>query len=186
MKTTLVIVLWATVFSAFGSADVIIRERAKELRNQSNVRQGVPPPTQPAQPAAPGSGPAAPAQSPAVSRLSADLAAFQANAVPTPAQKQRLAQSFSLLGSRTNTLAAASKLAESVAAASAEKPLSPTSRARFVQDMDALLNPGKYPQAKPDGIYADIQAIFQENGLQRTRAVAIVNEVKGLVAETRR
>ena len=55
-----------------------------------------------------------------------------------------------------------------------------------VQELDAVLNPIKYPGAKLDGILADVQAIFQENGLQREKAVAISNHVKALAAEARR
>ena len=36
--------------SSFGQADVIIKKRAQEIRDQNNVRQGVTPPSQPAQP----------------------------------------------------------------------------------------------------------------------------------------
>jgi hypothetical protein len=46
-----------------------------------------------------------------------------------------------------------------------------------------VLNPGKYPQAKLDGIFADIQAIFQENGLGRNKAVVIADDVKAISAE---
>ena len=68
-------------------------------------------------------------------------------------------------------------------AAFAEKPLPGTSRARLTQELDAVLNPAKYPQAKLDGIFADVQAIFQENGLSRLKAVAIADDVKAISAE---
>jgi hypothetical protein len=79
--------------------------------------------------------------------------------------------------------AALTKLTDDLTAAFAEKPLSPTSRARLVQELDAVFNPGKYPSAKLDGIFADIQAIFQENGLSRNKAVAIADDVKAISAE---
>jgi hypothetical protein len=41
-----------------------------------------------------------------------------------------------------------------------------------------VLNPSKYPQAKIQAIYDDIQAIFQENGADRKQAAAIVEDVK--------
>jgi len=78
---------------------------------------------------------------------------------------------------------ALTKLADDLSAAFAEKPLSPTSRARLVQELDAVLNPGKYPQAKLEGIFADIQAIFQENGLSRNKAVVIADDVKAISAQ---
>ncbi|HZR18068.1 MAG TPA: hypothetical protein VFE51_12305, partial [Verrucomicrobiae bacterium] len=81
------------------------------------------------------------------------------------------------------SLKSAAKLAADVSAACADKPLSATSRARFVQELDAVLNPGKYPQARLDGIIKDIQAIFQDNGLARMKAVAIANDVQALATE---
>ena len=46
-----------------------------------------------------------------------------------------------------------------------------------------MLNPAKYPMAKLDGILRDIQAIFQENGLARMKALAIADDVKAIAAE---
>ncbi len=175
-----------TAGSAFSQSDIIIRERAKELRNQNNVRQGVAPPVS-AQPAAPAMAPAAPApQSPTLTKLKADIAAISANSQVSAEQKQKLAQDLLAVAQGGKPApATAAKLAENIAAAQSEKPLSPASLARFVQELDAILNPAKYPQAKPDGIFADVQAIFQENGMKRARAVDISNNVKSLAAEVK-
>ncbi len=173
--------------SAFGGAETIIRERAKELRNQNNVRQGVAPPTA-APAAAPATAAAAPQpQSPALSKLKADIAAITANTAVTATHKERIAQDLLAVAQAAKpSMVTASKLAESIAMAQSEKPLSPASLARFAQELDALLNPAKYPQAKPDGIFADVQAIFQDNGLKRTKAVGISDDVKALAGEVKR
>lgn len=165
---------------------VIIRERAKELSNQNNVRQGVASPTevQPAQPVMTPAAPVGPTLSPALLRFSTELSAIHADAQATPDQKQKLAQDLILSAQGPKpSLIKASKLAADVATAFAEKPLSATSRARFVQELDAVLNPGKYPQAKLDGIIRDVQAIFQENGLARMKAVVIADDVKAIADE---
>jgi hypothetical protein len=172
--------------SAGAQADpgVIIRERAKELSNQNNVRQGVAPPTQPAQPTPLPAAPPGPTLSPALLRFNTEIAGIQANAPVTPQQKQKLTQDLLVgaQGAKPSSVSAA-KLADDVSAAFAEKPLSATSRARFVQELDAVLNPSKYPQAKLDGILRDVQAIFQENGLSRMKALAIADDVKAIAAE---
>src|SRR5438874_13343192 len=73
------------------SSEVIIKQRAKELSNQNNVRQGVAPPTQPQTPPPSATATAAAQpQNPALARLRADLAAIQAGSTPTPEQKQKL------------------------------------------------------------------------------------------------
>jgi hypothetical protein len=169
---------------AYADPGVIIRERAKELSNQNNVRQGVAPPTQSAQPAVTPNGPAAPTISPALMRFNTEVATIKGDGVVTADQQQKLAQDLLAAAQGAKpSLKTANKLAADVSAAFAEKPLSATSRARFVQELDAVLNPAKYPQARLDGIIKDIQAIFQENGLARVKAVAIANDVQNVANE---
>jgi len=188
MKTTLILFSALTLMApvVLAGPDVIIRERAKELRDQNNVRQGVPPPSDPTQPSALPNAPATPTLSPALARFQTDLASIKSDNPPTADQKQKLTQELLLSAQGPKpSLAAANKLTEDLALAFVEKPLSSTSRARLTQELDAVLNPGKYPQAKLDGIFADIQAIFQENGLARSRAVAIAGDVKKISEEIR-
>ncbi len=191
MKRILAVVCAAVLLSspalARQGSQYIIKQRAKELRDQNNVRQGVVPPAQ-AAPAAPATtAPAPPALSPSLLRFQTDLGTISASAPATAEQKQKLAQQV-VAGAQgaKPSLTTAGKLATDLSAAFAEKPLSPTSRARLVQELDAVLNPGKYPMAKLDGIFADVQAIFQENGLSRTKAVGIADDVKAISAEIQR
>ncbi len=189
MKTILALIGAASLLTAslYAGSQEIIKQRAKELVNENNVRQGVPPPVPPS--TAPGTAaPANPQQQQALARLKADLAAFKANTAVTPEQKQQLAKDLVAVagGAAKPSQASAASLAEDLSAAFAEKPLSDSSRARLVQELDAVLNPAKYPQAKMDGIFADIQAIFQENGLARKNAVKISDEVKAVAAEVKR
>src|SRR5437763_10657652 len=85
MAAMMVALLRSTMFA--GPAD-IIKQRAKELNNQNNVRQGVAPPSQPVPPPA-----SAPATQPSQSlmRLQAELAAIPAGSPVTAEQKQKLA-----------------------------------------------------------------------------------------------
>jgi hypothetical protein len=166
--------------------ETIVRERAKELSNQNNVRQGVAPPTQPT-PGTANAATAAPKPTPALSSLQLELAAIKPGSTITADQTQKLTSDI-MAGALTAkpSPASAGKLAQDLAAALAEKPLAVDKRARFAQELDAILNPAKYPQAKPDGIFADVQAIFQENGLQRTKAVAIADDVRAISREIQR
>jgi hypothetical protein len=178
--------------SVLAGPDVIIRERAKELRDQNNVRQGVASPGQAAAPAA-RTPTATPTVSPALVKLQSDLAAVKVGS-PVPAvQKQQIAQDLLAvaLGAKPSPITAA-KLAEGMANACAERQLTAANRARLVQEIDAVLNPAKYPQAKMDGIYADVQAIFQERqdspmtSQSRKQAVEIVTGLKAMAGEIQR
>jgi hypothetical protein len=186
MRTSLAVIGATVLFSTLTYADpgVIIRERAKELRDQNNVRQGVESPAQQTQPAANANAPAAPTLSQGLLRFNTEINAIHADSTVAADQKQKLAQDLvaGAQGARPS-LVTASKLAADVAAAFAEKPLPATSRGRLVQELDAVLNPAKYPQAKLEGILKDIQAIFQDNGLARMKAVAISDDVRAVAAE---
>ena len=56
----------------------------------------------------------------------------------------------------------------------------------MLSDLAAVLNPAKIQPAQMQAIYADIQAIFQANGMARKDAVKIVDQVKAVAAETQR
>ena len=183
MKIPLALTSILTLLTQLALADSssIIKQRAKELVNENNVRQGVAPPTQ--APSAPNTTtPTPPPQSPNIARLQADLAGLKADVPATAEQKQKLAQDL-MAAAETGTKPtpdAANAMAEALAAAFNQKPLSSEHRARLVTEIDAVLNPSKYPQAKMEGIFADVQAIFQSNGLSRNDSVKIVNALKTL------
>jgi hypothetical protein len=164
--------------------ETIVRERAKELSNQNNVRQGIAPPTQsqPTPGTAPGTpAPQAPPKSQAVSQFETDLGSIKANDPVTPVIKKKLADDILAIAEGTKpSPASAAKLAEDLAMAASAKPLDPKYRSRLGMELDAILNPAKYPKSNPSGIYSDIQATFQTNGSDRQKAVVIADDVKGL------
>jgi len=55
-----------------------------------------------------------------------------------------------------------------------------------VSRLAAVLNPANIQSAQMEAIYADVQAIFQANGVARKDAVKIVDQVKAVGAETRK
>jgi len=192
MKTT---VLLCTAILLAGSASgdpIIVKQRALELRNQNNVRQGVAPPAQPAAPAQRAAPAASSAPSPllqqSLARLRADLAAIHANSPVTATQKLQLTKALQACaqGAGKPSQATASALADSLASAFSQKPLSDASRNRLVSRLAAVLNPSGISAAQMQAIYADIQAIFQANGMARRDAVKIADQAKAIGAETQK
>jgi hypothetical protein len=177
--------------AAFGQSDVIIKKRAQEIRDQNNVRQGVAPPSQSRQPSQPAasSSPTAPATllQQNLAKVRSDLAAIHADATITPTQKQQLTKDLlaSAQGTSKPSSATVGVLADSLLAALAQKPLSEGSRSRLVSNLAAVLNPANIQASQMQAVYADIQAIFQANGMARKDAVKIVDQVKAVGAETR-
>jgi hypothetical protein len=158
-------------------ADVMARERAKGLANQNNARQGAAPP---AQSTAPSAAPTPAPPPPSLPQFRTDLANIKAGSTVTADQKQKLAADISNGAQTKPPQAAANKLADDLAAAFSSKPLSSANLARFVQQVDALINPSKFPSAKPEGIYGAIRAAFVDAGVEQKLASAIVEDLKSL------
>jgi hypothetical protein len=189
MKTTLALLFTFALLAAnLFAGDELIKQRAKDLVNQNNVRQGIGAPVQPTPPpAAATPGAAAPKQSPALAKLKTDLAALKTATAATAQQKQQLSADLIAVtgGAAKPTAATAAKWAEDVSAGFMDQALSPGSLTRFLTEIDAVLNPDKYPQARMDAIFTDVQAIFQANGLIRRNAVKISDDMKVLAGEVR-
>ena len=191
MKTTSALTTAVALLaaSAFAQSDVIIKQHAKEIRDQNNVRQGVTPPAAPAQPARPA---AATSSSPtpvqqSLAKVRADLTAIKPNSTVTPEQKQQLAKDLlaTAQGANKPSSAKVATLADELSAAVAQKPLSDTDRNRLLTDLAAVLNPANIQPTQMQVIIADVQAIFQVNGLARKDAVRVTDAVKAVAAETR-
>jgi len=197
MKTSFALVAVGAALLATGNAFaqgsmVIIKQRAKELRDQNNVRQGVPSPAPPAASAAPAATPtaAAPArpltaQEQILARLRADLTAIKPEAPATLALKLQLAKDLvaAAQGPKKPSQLGANRLAEDLSSALSEKLLSAATRQRLLQDLNAVLNPQKIGPSQMSDIVGDIQAIFQANYLDRKQAVAIANDAKAIALE---
>jgi len=194
MKTVLSLVGAATLVagSVFAGPDVIIKQRAKEIRDQNNVRQGVTSPGHAASPSQPSAPSASSAPSPvlqqSLAKVRADLAAFKPNSPVTPQQKLQLKNDLlaSAQGAGKPSSATISVLADSLSAAFTQSAFPDKDRDRLVSRLAAVLNPANIQSAQMDAIYADVQAIFQANGLTRKDAVKIVDQVKAVGAETRK
>src|SRR5258706_12443049 len=186
MKSTLLVVAGvALAANCFAGSETIIRERAKELRDQNNVRQGVTPPSAPP---APATTPANPSQTltpqqTILVRLQSDMGAIKA--APTDDQKQKLARDLSAtaMGTAKPTQASISKLADSLATALGEKTLTPEARGRLLQDLHGALNGASLPPTQMDAIVSDTQAIFQTAGVSRASAAAVAADLKKAAAE---
>jgi hypothetical protein len=193
MRTAFVLIGTAIFLAASAFADpIIVKQRALELRDQNNVRQGIAPATQPGQ----GGQPAAPVTSSPPSQLlqqslakvKADLTAIQANSPVTTTQKQQLTKDLLACaqGAGKPSQATVSALADSLTAAFSQKPLSDASRNRLVSRLAAVMNPANIQPSQLQAIYADVQAIFQDNGTVRRDAVKIADQVKAIGAETQK
>ena len=195
MRITLAVVAYATlaVASGFGGdAAIIIKQHAREISDQNNVRQGVAPPTQPSRPTqptttSPTTASVTPVQQ-ALAKVRADLTALKAGSPVTAAQKQQLAKDLlaAAQGANKPSLATVTTLAEDLSAAYSQKPLSEDNLKRLLTDLAAAFNPANIQPTQMQAVVADVQAIFQVNGLARKDAMKIADDLKAIAAEARR
>jgi uncharacterized phage infection (PIP) family protein YhgE len=176
--------------SVFAGPDAIILKRAREIKDQNNVQQGVASPSQSAQPATPTpatGGALTPIQQ-SIAKLRADLTAIKANTPATTAQKDQISRDLIALaqGGSKPSQSTAADLANGLAAAFAAKPLADKDCSRLLSDLAAVLNPAKIQATQMQAIHNDIQAIFQTNGMARKDAVKILDQVKAVGAETQK
>jgi len=175
-----------------GSA-VMIKNRAKEVVNQNNVRQGVPPPSQttPRPPTALPTNPATPSpvqtQAQNIAKIKTDLAGFKTGSIATPDQKQQFIKDLAVAARATKpSLPTVTKFVDSLIVGLSEATLSSEQQGRLALNLEAVLNSKPLPASQFDAIIADVQAILQVGSLKRTSATGIASNLKAVGAEVRR
>jgi hypothetical protein len=196
MKNSLAIIasLGLVALPAFGQGSaVMIKNRAKEVSNQNNVRQGVPPPSQttPRPPTPAPGNPAAPnpalSQGQNLAKIKTNLAGFKTGSVATAEQKQQFIKNLAVTARTTKpSLPTVTKFVDSLTAGLAEATLTSEQQGRLAQDIEAVLNSKPLPASQFDAIIADVQAIMQVGSVKRGTATSIANDLKAVGAEVRR
>jgi hypothetical protein len=173
-----------------GAQGAQIKQRAKELVNQNNVRQGIPPPAAPPTPATPGS-PTAPnaavVQVQNIAKIKADLAAFKPGPPVTLEQKQQLIKDLAIAARSTKpSLPSVTKFVDTLAAALGENILGEPEQERLAQNLNSVFNSKPLPGSQFDKLIADVQAILQVGGVKRPVAASIAGDLKTVGVEVRR
>ena len=189
LLSTIVVVSVGTA-AAQGAAGVIVKQRAKELVNQNNVRQGVPTPAPPAKPAAT-QAPGHTAPTPAtlkqqnIARLQADIAAIAGKGSVSAELKQRFAKDLlaGAQGMSKPSGAAVAKFADGLSATLAGKAVESAEQARLAQDLNAICDCGSIGAARVEAILSDVQAILQVSGVKRSEALGVVADLRAIAAE---
>jgi hypothetical protein len=195
MKTILSLALLGALLTdqsfAQGAQADMVKRRAKETVNQNNVRQGVPPPSQPAprpaQHAQPGPTSPAVTQAASIAKLTTDIASFKPNVAATAEQKQQftidLAQSAR---GRKPSLGTVKQFVDSLTAVLPNATLTPEQHARLAQDIEAVFNSKSLTALQFDKTIEDTQAILEVGTVKRNIAISTAADLKAVGAEIRR
>jgi len=178
------------VVTAHAGPETLVKQRAKDVRDQNNSRQGVPA----APPASQPSGPtpvelSRPTSSKpnATSKLKADLASWQTQKPVKPEAKQEFADDLQSAGkgSKRPSTAALKKFSDSLAEVLAGKPLESADLARLVQNLNLAVNSASLSGERTDEIAAEVQAVIEKVGVTGSTAAAPVNDLKAVMDELR-
>lgn len=195
MKTSFAIIACLGLLGQQVFAQAVqIKNRAKEVVNQNNVRQGVPPPSQSTPPPAappPAANPASPSpalsQSQSIAKIKADLAGFKTGSIATAEQKQQFIKDLAVAARSTKpSLPTVTKFVDALTAGLSEATLTPEQQARLAQNIEAVMNSKPLPASQFDAIIGDVQAILQVGSVKRGPATGIANNLKAVGAEVRR
>jgi hypothetical protein len=175
------------------------KRRAKDVVNQNNVRQGVPPPSQrPAKTAAPVaatraavistnvSSPAA-LQSRNIGNIQKALAAIKTGTPATDAQKQQIVTALTSAVRGTKPAQATLKtFADALAPALTEAAPSTEHLSRLAQNIEAALNAKPFASAQYDAVVTDVQATLEVAGAKTKAAESAAKSLKAVGDETRK
>ena len=183
LSTILAVVLLAAITAQAGP-EIIVKQRAKEVVNQNNVRQGVGAPGAPA-PQNPQAQAVRPLPPDPVAKLKADIAVI----VSKPSVSAELKKQFTtnLLaaarGSKKPTRAVVEKFGNSLCDALAGKAIETPVQTRLAQDINLALNSASLTPQRMTEVGDDLQAILQTAGVARGPAISITGEMKAISAE---
>lgn len=171
------LLLGATALTA--GPEQIIKQRAKDLRDQNNARQGVAP-AAPAQVARPVPAISAMPAQPPLNRLTSDLVNIKTNSTVTQAQIQSFSRNLAAAaqGARKPSSATLNKLATDLLPALANHPLSTNARTRLLQNLMGLVNGTGITASQMTDVVADIQDVLKKAGIPVDTAKAIAEDAR--------
>ena len=172
-----------------GDPMVTIKQKAKDIANNNNAKQGAPPSYPSGQPPAGGAPvmPTAPQLTPeqkALIKLVAALDGSRATVVTNYADKLWDDLRGVAHGANKPTSAMFTKLSNSLAAALAGKPAG-SQRLRLAKNFETLLN-NPAANISVDDVAADCVAILKKSGAEEKLAEAVSADLKAAVAEVRK
>jgi hypothetical protein len=190
----LLLLLSLTIGTMFGQAH-IVKQRARELSDQNNARQGITP-TAPGTPARPApAAPVAPPQpmvaSPEVLRqydintIKGDVAGIQPGATIDAGQTEQLTKNLTTAarGAAKPSAKAVAQLSQDLGPALLQARLTEANQAQLAEDVVSLLNCGGMAAADTQAKITSVQATLQRGGVERKLAVAVANDLKRIAGE---
>ena len=175
----------------------IVKQRARELSEQNNARQGITPnaPGGPARPAAPVPQPPGPPQamvaSPEVLRqydintLKSDLAGLIPGTTLGEEVTEQLTKNLTTAarGAAKPSAKMVGQLSRDLSAALVQARLTDANHVQMAEDLVNILNSGGIAASETQAKITSVQATLQRGGVERKAAVAVANDLKSIAGE---
>ena len=178
--------------AAWAGSEQIIKQRAKDIRDQNNTKQGVPPPASSTHPAGPQPQAVILAPTPeqaSTKRLSAAIEPIIAGANVTPEQRQKLNSDImaAVPAPTKPSKESVTRLSDELIRGLIAKPVSGSQRERLVANLvSSLGNAAKLSPSQLDAAASDMQAIFHSAGLPNPDAGKISDALRSVVGEAQK
>jgi len=192
MKRFILIALASGLIAGNAAASaILVKEKAKQLRDQNNQQQGIPPPGAPGYPAAPSATPPSgaqgisPAQQQLIDKLQADLGAIKPGATVAAEQKEQLQNDCSALakGVSRPSKPVLAKLAADLSTALSGKSVSAKEQAQLARAVNVVVNSANLSAAQVQTYINAAQSALKASGIAEQDAGNVVTDLKAIVAE---
>ena len=169
-----------------GDIGSMMKQKARGFDGRDTT-QPAPIASQPAIPATPPPPPLQklPPQQQALANLVNDLGSVQAPVTPEAVNKLAADLAASALGVTKPSAPTVRKLANDLAAAVADKTITPAQRSRMAQDLQAILAGANVPQSQMGAIIGDVPVILKKAGVDTKQAAAVDADLKAIAAEVK-
>jgi hypothetical protein len=186
----ILVIAASSPLSANAQSDVIIKQRAKGIRDQNNQQQGIAPatPTPPPAASAPlvpqGPQGIAPDQQQKIDKLEADLSAIKPASTVTPEQKQQLQNDImSLARAAKPSKDMIAKLATDLSAILADKTISAKDLAPLAKGINIVVNSANLSSTQTQTFISAAQAPLKTGGATDDQLQTIAGSLKAIVAD---
>jgi len=180
-----------------GAQGAAITQRARDLRDQNNAQQGVPPKSQPGTGTSGSASPATQAQTPktptptspaqiqqqSINKIKNDIAAFLSEEKVSQDKIQKFATNLTTTarGPRKPSADTISKLATAIGTQLAGKTMGSADQLRLAENLDTVVNGAKLSKLQTEAYVSDVQKILQGAGVKSEDAAAVASEVKATI-----
>jgi hypothetical protein len=189
--TLLTLALIAGTLSAKAQgSDIIIKQRAQQIRDANNAQQGVAPPSAPPPSAAMPPAPSVPQgpnaeQMQLIDRLGTDLTAIKPGDSVTADQKQQLQTDFLTLakGVAKPSKELTKKLADDLAAGLADKNVSTAKQKELARDINVVVNSVRLSSAQVQTFVTSAQTLLKNANVPDAAVQTITADLNAIIAD---